>query len=390
MPSESPSPAAAQSAEGGARQERLPYAERQFRLLLEHVQDYAIYLLDAQGRISSWNIGAERIKGYTASEVIGQHFSIFYPEEDQAAGKPQRELETAARDGRIEDEGWRVRRDGSKFWANVIITALRESGKLVGFAKITRDFTQRMQAQAALRKEVLERTEAQRKLAASEESLRQLSADLLRSQDEERRRIGRDLHDSLGQSLSMLKLKLDTLKGLIDTDNLQAAIEDLAECIRLSSDCIAEVRTISYLLYPPLLEEMGLATAIPWYVDGFAKRSAICTSFETVPDFGRLPQAAELALFRVLQESLTNVHRHSGSASAEVRLWVQDGTARLQVKDYGHGFSTETANHTGVGLRSMRERMQQMGGQLQVASSPQGTLVTAVLPLKQSTVSPSG
>ncbi len=140
-----------------------------FRLLVEAVQDYAIFLLDTQGCVSTWNMGARRIKGYNASEIIGEHFSKFYPPEDIASNKPERELEIAIRDGRLEDEGWRLRKDGSKFWANVIITALRDSsGKLVGFAKVTRDITERMRAHEALQeanrtleKEVQERKNAQ-------------------------------------------------------------------------------------------------------------------------------------------------------------------------------------------------------------------------------------
>ncbi len=162
-------------------------------------------MLDTHGRVSTWNKSAERIKGYKNSEIIGRHFSIFYPEEDRRARKPQQELEIAAKEGRLEDEGWRIRKDGSRFWANVIITALRDdTGRLIGFGKVTRDFTERIRADQALRREVEERREAQRKLQHSEKSPRHLSLRLLQSQDEERRRIGRDLHDSVGQYLVAL------------------------------------------------------------------------------------------------------------------------------------------------------------------------------------------
>src|SRR5262249_23691520 len=155
----------------------------------EAVQDYAIFMLDPTGHVRTWNRGAWRIKQYSAEEIIGKHFSIFYPEEDKRNGKPQWELEIALKDGRFEDEGWGIRKDGSRFWANVIITAVRDNaGKLVGFGKVTRDFTERMEAKEAL--------------ARSERSLRELSLHLLSTQDEERKRIGRDLHDSLGQYLA--------------------------------------------------------------------------------------------------------------------------------------------------------------------------------------------
>ncbi|HMJ15299.1 MAG TPA: PAS domain S-box protein, partial [Polyangiaceae bacterium] len=122
-----------------------------FRLLVESVKDYAIFVLDPVGRVATWNAGAERIKGYSADEIIGKHFSIFYPPEEVAAGKCSFELETATRDGRFEEEGWRVRQDGSRFWANVTITALRQADVLIGFAKVTRDLTERKYAEEEAR-----------------------------------------------------------------------------------------------------------------------------------------------------------------------------------------------------------------------------------------------
>src|SRR6267142_577209 len=195
---------------------KLRQSEERFRLLVEAVQDYAIFMLDTEGYIVSWNNGAQRIKGYQGAEIIGKHFSCFYPPSDLQNGKPQWELEVAAKEGRFEDEGWRIRKDGSRFWASVIITAIRdEAGTLIGFGKVTRDFTERMRAQDALRQEIIERRQAQRKLYDSEQSLRQLSKHLLRTQDEERRRIGRELHDSLGQSLAAMKINLDTLVAAV-------------------------------------------------------------------------------------------------------------------------------------------------------------------------------
>jgi PAS domain S-box-containing protein len=199
---------------GGNSRIALCRSEERFRLLADAVPDYAIFMLDAHGRVSTWNNSAARMKGYKNSEIIGRHFSVFYPEEDRLACKPERELEIAAREGCLEDEGWRIRKDGSRFWANVVITALRDNrGELIGFGKVTRDFTERIRADQALRNEVEERRQAQRKLQESERSLRQLSLRLLQSQDEERRRIGRDLHDSVGRYLVALKMKLDSLNS---------------------------------------------------------------------------------------------------------------------------------------------------------------------------------
>jgi PAS domain S-box-containing protein len=364
-------------------------SEQRFQLLVDAVRDYAIFMLDPEGHVASWNQGAERIKGYKASEIIGSHFSRFYPEEDLRWGKPQWELKIAAQEGRFEDEGWRVRKDGTRFWANVIITAVRdETGKLIGFGKVTRDFTERMQTQRALQKEVAERLRAETRLRESEKSLRDLSLHLLTTQDEERRRIGRDLHDSLGQSLAVLKMKLDSLASVVGKRAGEEAAVDVAQCIRLTEDSIKELRTISYLLYPPMLEEMGLKSAIPWYLDGFSARSGIKATLEVAPDFTRLPREAELALFRVFQESLTNVHRHSGSPTAEVRLLMKDGMGILEVRDHGKGLppglleqsSQDWLGQLGVGLRGMNERMRQLGGSLELASTEKGTTVRAMVP----------
>ncbi len=346
-------------------------SEDRFRLMAEAVQDYAIFMLDPEGHVSTWNTGASRIKGYRADEIIGRHFSVFYPEEDVRAGKPSRELEGAIAQGRFEDEGWRLRKDGSRFWANVIITPVRdETGKLIGFAKVTRDVTDRME---------------------KEKSLRDLTGHLLQMQDEERRRIGRDLHDTLGQCVTAMKISLDTLASGLDEKN--AAISgQVMQCARLAEECVKEVRTISYLLYPPMLEEMGLKSAIPWYVEGFTTRSGIQVTFDASADFGRLSRDTELALFRVLQESLTNVHRHSGSRTAHVRLSTDGAMAILEVKDDGKGIPATILKESGegwqraigVGLRGMKERIGQLGGRLAISSTAQGATVTATVPAQES------
>ncbi|MBV9885411.1 MAG: PAS domain S-box protein [Acidobacteria bacterium] len=354
-------------------------SEERSRLFVEAVQDYAIFMLDREGNIITWNIGAQRIKGYKPSEIIGHHFSRFYSEEDIRSGKPAWELEVAIRDGRFEDEGWRVRKDGSKFWANVIITVLKDGeGEVIGFTKVIRDFTDRMTAQKSLE-------ESQKKLEESEASLRELSLHLLRIQDEERRRIGREIHDSLGQYLSVLKMKLDLMS------HNRATSDELNECANLAEECVKEVRTISYLLYPPLLDERGLTSAIPWYLEGFSKRSGIKTTFQTSKDFNRLSRDAELVLFRVLQESLTNVQRHSGSETADISISHEDNMVRLHIRDKGKGVPVQVLEDSGrdwmgspgVGLRGMSERLRQLGGTLNISSNESGTELVATIPLQE-------
>jgi signal transduction histidine kinase len=263
-----------------------------------------------------------------------------------------------------------------------------DDGNLIGFSKVTKDNTERMMVLKALR-------DSRQELHDSEDSLRRLSLHLLRTQDEERRRIGRDLHDSLGQTLSVLKMKLDSLPGAIGLNAQDARNQNIAACANLTEDCIKEVRTIAYLLYPPMLEEMGLKSAISWYVDGFSKRSGIRTTFDIPGNFGRLPRNVETALFRVLQESLTNVHRHSGSEVAHVRLFIRGGESVLEVIDEGKGMpaqysakSGQNGMHAlGVGLRGMEERMHQLGGELELVSSSGGTKVIVSVPTEVPSVS---
>lgn len=352
-------------------EDALHRSEERASLFIEAVQDYAIFMLDTQGHIASWNVGAQRIKGYKAQEIMGQHFSIFYPDEDIKSGKPQMELEVAAKVGRFEDEGWRIRKDGSQFWANVIITAVRDNtGRLLGFGKVTRDFTERKRAEKAVED--------------SRTSLRELSLHLLRTQDEERRVIGREMHDSLGQYLSVLKMRLDAMSDRTD----RVASQEFADCAKLVDECVKEVRTVSYLLYPPMLEEMGLRTAVPWYLAGFSKRSGISTTFDVPEDFPRLGRDVELVLFRVLQECLSNVHKHSGSKEARVRLSKSDDNVILEVADSGTGFPAAMAGQTsddqaasfGVGLRGMSERLRQLAGHLHVSTESGGTQIRAVVP----------
>jgi PAS domain S-box-containing protein len=367
-----------------------------FRLLVEAVRDYAIVMLDPEGRILTWNAGAERIKGYGAEEAIGKHFSIFYSQDDIRSGKPERQLEMASREGSFEDEGWRVRKDGSRFWADVVITPLRdENGRLYGFGKITRDLTERTLSEDVLRRsteqleeEVKYRIEAERSAREAEAAVRELSQRLLQLQDEERRRLGRELHDSVGQLLAAAKMGVHMLGTVEGRQNWEAQV---TECSMLLEEAMREVRTMSYLFYPPMLEEMGLKTAVESYLEGFRQRSGLEVHFEIEQGFGRLPSETELVLFRVLQESLTNVHRHSESPTAQIRLRMEDQKAVLEVRDQGKGapaaaleFSRDSVGALGVGLRGMNERLRQLGGKLELFSSEKGTTVRATVPLRTS------
>ena len=353
-----------------AQKLQLDASERRYQSLIEGVRDYAIFMLTPDGHLASWNLGAERMKGYRKDEIVGRHFSCFYTEEDIGSGKPERQLVTAIAEGRVEDEGWRVRKDGSRFWANVIITALRDSeGRLQGFSKITRDITERKQA---------------------EESLRDLSGRLLQIQDEERRRFARELHDSAGQMLAALNMNLVPLQS--EASKISPKAANLAkESMDLVGELSKEVRTISYLLHPPLLDELGLSSALSGYVEGFAQRSKIKVDLEISETFGRLPRELETAIFRVIQECLTNIHRHSGSLRAKISISRTEKNLRIGVEDEGTGIPSAKRSRTGlavkagVGIQGMQERIRQFGGTLEIGAPPNGsgTIVVVRLPLER-------
>jgi signal transduction histidine kinase len=228
----------------------------------------------------------------------------------------------------------------------------------------------------SLERQVVERTA----------TLRQLSASLMRSQDEERRRIARELHDSLGQYLAALSMELNRLA--------EGGYSQLTTAFKTLETCINETRTISHLLHPPLLDEVGLASAIQWYVEGFEKRSGINVALKitTIP---RLPADIETAVFRVLQEALTNIHRHSCAKRAEVSLAHRSSEIVLDIVDHGKGMPETTLNRFvnsgsagGVGLAGMRERIREIGGDLRINSNSEGTHVTVSIPLRAPTDAP--
>jgi signal transduction histidine kinase len=220
-------------------------------------------------------------------------------------------------------------------------------------------------------------------LEQAQKSLQALSARLMNLQDEERRRFSRELHDSLGQDLAALKMLLPTLEKDRPND------PNLLECLQIVDKSISETRTISHLLHPPLLDEAGLAVAIRWYVDGFAQRSGVQVKVTMPDDLGRLPSATELTLFRILQESLTNIHRHAGASRAEVSLASLPGGLDLKIRDFGKGIPPATLRRfrsdstgAGVGLAGMRERIRELGGRFEIFSDKNGTLIEVTVPVQ--------
>ncbi|HEX9111030.1 MAG TPA: sensor histidine kinase [Terriglobales bacterium] len=238
-------------------------------------------------------------------------------------------------------------------------------------------------AHAELERKVQERTA---ELSRANENLRELSGHLQQLRDEERRQIARELHDSVGQLLAAMSMNIAALQSQsykLDSAGARAVSENSALVQQIGK----EIRTISHLLHPPLLDVAGLASAVRWYVDGFSERSKIKVDMEIPGEFRRLPDQMEITIFRLVQECLTNIHRHSGSDSAKIAIREEDDSVIIEVKDAGKGISLEkqlelSSGRTGVGFRGMRERLRQFGGDLDIQSDSRGTCVKAKLPVQ--------
>jgi hypothetical protein len=214
-------------------------------------------------------------------------------------------------------------------------------------------------------------------------ALQNLSQRLLKVQDEERRKVARDLHDSTGQTLAAMKISVALLQRKLAKDH--EACGELSGIARLADQALQEIRTTSYLLHPPLLDAAGFNCAARWYIAGFAKRSGTKVRMDFAEEIERLPDNVEVALFRVLQESLTNVHRHAGTSEVEVRFCREAQAAILEVRDYGCGLPKELLNcsdrNSGVGLAGMRERLNDLKGKLEIEPADPGTRLRAIVPL---------
>ncbi len=342
-------------------EEALRSSEERFRLLIQDVSDYAIFMLDPTGHVVSWNAGAERIKGYTEDEIHGKHFSVFYPPEDIAVGRPERNLETAVLEGRVEDEGWRVRKDGTRFWANVVITALYgESRKLRGFGKVTRDMTERREAEQSL------------------EERRRLLSHLIEVQEAERRRIAWEVHDGSIQPLSTLAQRQQELAEQLPEPQA-AQLRDLSADIDAA---IGELRALVTRLRPPGIDRPSIAAALEAYLAAYAREWGLSYSVESRLESEPPPEAA-VTIFRICQEALTNVHKHAQATTVSVSLAHTGSGVLTRVTDDGLGISEPAdlrpeTHH--VGVVEMRERAETAGGWWTMRRTEPGTLVEFWIP----------
>jgi PAS domain S-box-containing protein len=348
----------------------------------------AIIITDTAGTIAYWNSFAQQLYGWKFEEVARHNVMELIRSSATEEESRQYKARLAAGDG-LSGEFQILCRNATYLPAVVTLSPMFDKeGKAIGIVGVSQDLTavnKKEQDLTAAQAQLEKRVEGHAtELELANQGLRQLSARLLQLQDEERRRLARELHDSVGQMLAAVKMNSSVLQSL----RLQPeAAKCAAENDRLLDNIIAEVRTISHLLHPPLLDEVGLPVAVKCYVDGFSERSRIEVTLDMEEKIGRLGPETEIALFRILQESLTNVHRHSGSGSASVRLAQQDGKVRLEIVDRGKGIPADkqldlnSPGQLGVGFRGMRERVQQIGGNLEVHSGANGTTVVAIVPV---------
>jgi PAS domain S-box-containing protein len=374
-------------------------AERSTALLAAIVDssDDAIVSKNLDGMITSWNRGAERLFGYSSQEAIGQNIRLIIPPDRW--DEESKILARLSQGERVDHfETVRQRKDGTAIDISITISPVKDAaGRVIGASKVGRDISERKQTEARLKElhdhlelRVSERTaelqEKNQELVKQTEVVRDLSGRLLQIQDEERRRIARELHDSAGQLLAAINMNIS--KVAREKEKLSTgAGRSVEEAADLVQQALVEIRTMSHLLHPPLLDEVGLESAIRGFIEGFAQRSKIDVNLVVAPGFERLSPDQEIAIFRVVQECLTNIHRHSGSRKAEIRLTREHGCIHLEVSDEGKGIPLDKLDLNspatlGVGFRGMRERIRQLGGTLQVHSNGNGgTSVEATLPM---------
>jgi two-component system NarL family sensor kinase len=355
-------------------EEALRASEERFRTLIRDF-NVGVVVLGPDARVQFANQAAELMFGITLEEARGKDSSqlklISIREDGTQVQSSMRPGPLAVKTGQMfknEVMGWRRPGSNEVLWTmGNVVPQFAQDGSVSASINTFINITERKQA---------------------EEALRQLSTRLLQLQDEERRRLGRELHDSLAQSVLAANLNVAQATRSLTTKD-ERARRALAEARRVLVEMSREIRTLSYLLHPPLLDELGLVSALKEYAEGFSERSGIQLELEIQAGFGRLPQEAETALFRVVQESLTNIQRHSGSKTAEIHLRGDSDGVALEVADRGRGMDGKaiergngSGTRLGVGILGMRERMTQLGGKLEIESSASGTTVRVSIPLR--------
>jgi PAS domain S-box-containing protein len=367
--------------------EKLRRSEEELRALADSIPQLA-WMANPEGHVFWYNRGWYEYTGKTQDQMEAGGWQAVH--DPNVLPRVLEKWNQSVRTGTPFEMEFPLRgADGEFRWFLTRVSPFRDhEGKVTRWFGTSTNIDEQQQllrslseARDQLEKRVEKRTA---QLAIANESLRDLSARLLKVQDEERRRLARELHDSVGQILAALSMNMSAVQSQSHKLDSQGAAA-VAENAQLLEQVSREIRTISHLLHPPLLEIAGLASAIRWYVDGFSERSKIKVDLEIPSDFGRLPDDVELAVFRITQECLTNIHRHSGSATAAIRIQQDGNRLTVQVRDDGKGIPPEKqwelveSSRGGVGFGGMRERVRQLGGTLKIQSNGTGTVIIATL-----------
>jgi PAS domain S-box-containing protein len=338
-------------------------SSERLRLLIESTSDYAIFTTTLDNRLDSWNAGAEKIFGWTEKEAVGQSGAIIFTPEDRAKGEQEKEIKTALRKGRAPDERFHLKKDGTRFYVSGVMNLLRDAeGSARGFVKICRDMTERIEAEKAQHdKEMLQK--------------------LVGAQEDERKRIARDLHDELGQKLTALRLKLENVRKICEEEEICGGID---EAQQLAKHIDADVDFLAWELRPAALDDLGLVAATENYVREWSRHSGVTVEFHASGlKRMRLAPEVETNFYRITQEALNNTHKHAKATRASVLIEKGDGSVILIIEDDGKGFNVKDkkSRSKGLGLTGMQERAALVGGTLEIESAPgQGTTIFARVP----------
>lgn len=356
-------------------QQAVQASEERLRLILDSINDYAIITQDEEGRIVDWNSGAEQVFGYTAAEVVGKPNAMLFTPEDRRKDEPAREMQQARTTGRAADERWHIRKDGTRFFASGVLTPLQANAR-TGYVKVARDLTERRQMEERLESEVRERTA----------QVRELVTQLTMTEQEERRRVSAILHDDLQQRLFSAMFQLTVLRQMLDQTQLSAVQQPLTEIETALRSSIRTARELSVDLSPPILHDEGLLSALSWLAIQMEQQQGLTVTVQGAAIVPLLNEDLRVLLFQTVRELLFNVVKHAGVNQAQVALAKEGEMLRIDIADAGRGFDPEDHNKTGAtsqGLRRIGQRMQLLGGRMEVASAPgQGTRVSLYIPLQ--------
>ena len=344
------------------------HAEERLRLIEENVRDYAIFVVAPDGRISSWNVGAQRIMGYSEAEAIGMDCRHLFIPEDIARGAVEHERETARGVGQCQDERWHLRKDGTRFWASGIMTGLRDHEEnFRGFVKILRDMTVTKVAEQQHQEDVRRLIEQERQ------------AGIL----EERNRIAREIHDTLAQGLTGIAIQMEAAEDALNTSPEQA-LHHIARTKQLARESLAEARRSVRALRPQALDAHDLQAAMEQCAHQIMQGTTLQAEFVLEGVAFPLPPEDETDLLRIGQEALTNCLKHAQADHVTLKLAFAPTQVELSVRDNGRGFDPHQVNLHGFGLMGIRERARRMGGEVEIVTAPgQGTRLRVAVPIPE-------